>query len=460
MENPDTPPTKIAKLISHAGITFEVFRPEELPGIPIFGEPRQRRNNSSSDSNNKKRKADEEEEGWEKRRRTTIECELFDRVFIGLETQACNEGERLPRLPDWLNAVREDQWDTRAPGVFLVQPSLEDFRTRFVEMMGVLEAIGVEMGVVKIKIPEGWNDSPPIPSPESDSAPPDLELYTMTQRLPLHPSSKSNLAPIYHVTSSTKHTISASRWRDIIRIPTRPAAALSEIKMCFRGRQWNNILTGIPRDGPTHYSSDNDITDDLRSYLSLSDPKLTSLPGNVLHDNITAVTGIHTPYLYIGQAYTMFALHTEDYNALSLNYQHSGAPKSWRVCSPRSFTALEDFIAASIPNTRNCSQFVRHQSIYLPRETLEKAGVRSTLVRQFPGEMVITWPLAYHQGWNEGVNVNEACGYGNERWRELFPERVRRVKEGRGAGGGVYRACSGRCVGREEPVRLVYGGEE
>jgi len=327
-------------------------------------------------------------------------------------------------------------------------------------MMGVLEAIGVEMGVVKVKIPEGWNDTPPIPSSESDRAPPDLELYTMTQRLPLHPSSKSNLTPIYHVTSSTKRTIPASQWREIIQASTRPTAALSETKMCFRGRQWKNILTGIPRDGPTQYSSDNDITDDLRRYLSLSDPKLTLLPGNVLHDNITAVTGIQTPYLYIGQAYTMFALHTEDYNALSLNYQHSGAPKSWRVCSPRSFTALEDFIAASIPNAGNCSQFVRHQSIYLPRETLEGAGVRSILVRQFPGELVITWPLAYHQGWNEGVNVNEACGYGNERWRELFPEKARRVKEGRGVGGGsVYRACGGRCVGGEEPVRLVYRGE-
>ena len=85
--------------------------------------------------------------------------------------------------------------------------------------------------------------------------------------------------------------------------------------------------------------------------------------------------------------------------------------------------------------------------------------MRSTLVRQFPGEMVITWPLAYHQGWNEGVNVNEACGYGNKRWRELFPEKAKRVKEGRGVNGGVvYRACSGRCVGGEQPVRLVYGG--
>ena len=76
MENPDTPPIKIAKHISHAGITFEVFRPEELPGIPIFGDPKQRRNNSSSTSsssngnNNKKRGVDEEEQGWEKRRRS------------------------------------------------------------------------------------------------------------------------------------------------------------------------------------------------------------------------------------------------------------------------------------------------------------------------------------------------------------------------------------------------------
>lgn len=92
----------------------------------------------------------------------TIESQLFDRVFAGLETQVYDEGIRLPKLPDWLNAVREDQWDTRAPGVFLVRPSLEHFRSRFVEMMGLLEAIGVEMGVVKVKIPEGWFVPPSI----------------------------------------------------------------------------------------------------------------------------------------------------------------------------------------------------------------------------------------------------------------------------------------------------------
>lgn len=83
-------------------------------------------------------------------------------MFAGLETQVYDEGIRLPKLPDWLNAVREDQWDTRAPGVFLVRPSLEHFRSRFVEMMGLLEAIGVEMGVVKVKIPEGWFVPPSI----------------------------------------------------------------------------------------------------------------------------------------------------------------------------------------------------------------------------------------------------------------------------------------------------------
>ncbi|RPA99642.1 JmjC-domain-containing protein [Choiromyces venosus 120613-1] len=417
----------------------------------------------------------------------TIEGELFDKVFIGLESQQVSDEEeeggiRLPELPDWLNAVRENQCDTGAPGVFLVRPCLKDFRNRFEEMMGLLEAIGVEMGVVKVKIPEGWfvpllphpcslttlprstqNDPPPTrPVEESDSATPDLELYTMTQRLPLHPSSKSNLTPIYHVSSSNRRTEPASRWRDIIQPPTKPRA-LSEMKMCFRGRQWHDILTGTPRDGTTQYSSDNDITPDLRCYLSLSDPKLTSLSGNVLRDKITVVTGIHTPYLYIGQAYTMFALHAEDYNALSLNYQHSGAPKSWRVCSPRDFSHLEDFIAASIPNAGDCSQFVRHQSIYLPRQTLERAGVRSTLVRQLPGEMVITWPLAYHQGWNEGVNVNEACGYGNVKWRQLFPEKLQRVNEGREevlVDEGVYRTCNGKCIGEEEPIRLVYCPEE
>lgn len=309
----------------------------------------------------------------------------------------------------------------------------------------------------------------------------------MTQRLPLHPASKSSLTPIYHVLSTPKKCSPARKWKKLVTAPFRPHLPLTEEKMCARGRRWNSIVSGSPQDGTTEYSSDNDVTPQVRAYFGLSDPKLTALPGNVLHQSREPITGIHTPYLYIGQSYTMFALHSEDYNALSLNYQHSGSPKAWRVCSPRDFSKLEDFVSATIPQNNipffpspagggksgnsKCSQFIRHQSIFLPKQTLEAGGVRSWTTRQTPGEMVVTWPLAYHEGWNEGVNVNEACGYGTKRWKKLFAEVV--PPDGTGSpdgagsnnnnnnanchGTGMYRPCEGKCSGSDAPpIRLVY----
>lgn len=71
--------------------------------------------------------------------------------------ESTDDGLRLPRLPAWLNAKRETQdGDDGKPGVFLVRPGQRDFETRFEEMMELLEPYGVEMGVVKIRIPQEW----------------------------------------------------------------------------------------------------------------------------------------------------------------------------------------------------------------------------------------------------------------------------------------------------------------
>lgn len=58
-------------------------------------------------------------------------------------------------LPEWLHAVREVQEDG-ALGTFLVRPSYEDFRDRFVEMLDILEPFGMRLGALKVEFPEEW----------------------------------------------------------------------------------------------------------------------------------------------------------------------------------------------------------------------------------------------------------------------------------------------------------------
>lgn len=316
-----------------------------------------------------------------------------------------------------------------------------------------------------------------IPPPQLDKngAP---KIWIVDQCLPLHPLSVSNLAPIYCVSSTNKRQIRSTKLLASIHTYTaqqRAIAAgdphteifapLTEATMLARGRSWDRISAG-DTGGISIYSSDNDADPCTRAFIGVGNPRLTSLPGNVMFDSKHKIVGIHTPFFYFGAAHTIFALHAEDYNAMSLNYHHFGADKIWRVVSPRYYDVVEDFVTARLLDAtaarkgrrlpgRRCSQFVRHASVYLPGTTLDVAGARSIQFRQRPGELVITWPLAYHEGYNEGLNINEACGYGHKNWRRVFAAGEE-TKKGEAA---IYRPCGERCMGGINPIILDFDPE-
>ncbi len=143
--------------------------------------------------------------------------------------------------------------------------------------------------------------------------------------------------------------------------------------------------------------------------------------------------GIHTPFLYVAAtgdhgAAAPFALHLEDSVLYSLNYLHMGASKFWVVVHPYDRERLKRRLRDSYrpkshndPNPRACSQFVRHMSVWVPVETLDRWDIRYTALEQLPGDLVVTAPGSYHQGWNAGWNVAEAINYGDGR----SPSRTR-----------------------------------
>jgi hypothetical protein len=52
---------------------------------------------------------------------------------------------------------------------------------------------------------------------------------------------------------------------------------------------------------------------------------------------------------------------------------------------------------------------------WVPVAVLERWEIRHTRVVQTPGQLVVTAPWVYHQGWNGGWNVAEAINYGDAR---------------------------------------------
>ena len=78
----------------------------------------------------------------------------------------------------------------------------------------------------------------------------------------------------------------------------------------------------------------------------------TGIPGNY--------SGISTPWLYVGEAASMFPFHVEDGNLLSLNFHISGAPKLWYGVLPEDIPKVEEILKEH-PAASKCGSYFRHK---------------------------------------------------------------------------------------------------
>jgi hypothetical protein len=125
------------------------------------------------------------------------------------------------------------------------------------------------------------------------------------------------------------------------------------------------------------------------------------------------ISGVNTTYWYISEdADTPAPIHTEDGCTGSANMLLSGSLKQWLMIHRHSVSKFEQCIRNEFPQSKHCSQFVRHLNIIPSPRWLKERGIQFEIVNQNPGEVFCTLPgPTYHAVHNVGPNVAIAINY-------------------------------------------------
>ncbi|KAF1384154.1 hypothetical protein PFLUV_G00139340 [Perca fluviatilis] len=153
--------------------------------------------------------------------------------------------------------------------------------------------------------------------------------------------------------------------------------------------------------------------------------RLNTILDTVESESGITIEGVNTPYLYFGMWKTTFAWHTEDMDLYSINYLHFGEPKSWYCVPPEHGKRLERLAKGFFPgSSQNCEAFLRHKMTLISPSILKKYGIPFDKITQEAGEFMVTFPYAYHAGFNHGFNCAESTNFATERWIEYGKQAV------------------------------------
>ncbi|KAK3308536.1 PLU-1-like protein-domain-containing protein [Chaetomium strumarium] len=144
----------------------------------------------------------------------------------------------------------------------------------------------------------------------------------------------------------------------------------------------------------------------------------------------TDISGMTVPWVYVGMTFSTFCWHNEDHYAYSANYQHFGATKTWYGIPGEDAEKFEAAMRAAVPELFETQPDLLFQLVtLLTPEQLKKAGVRVYALDQRAGQFVITFPQAYHAGFNHGFNFNEAVNFAPCDWEPFGLAGVERLQQ-------------------------------
>ncbi len=153
-------------------------------------------------------------------------------------------------------------------------------------------------------------------------------------------------------------------------------------------------------------------------------------PDSLFRHIKTDISGMTVPWVYVGMIFSTFCWHNEDHFAYSINYQHFGATKTWYGIPAEDTEKFENAMREAVPELFETQPDLLFQLVtLLTPEQLKKAGVRVYAVDQRAGQMVITFPQAYHAGFNHGFNFNEAVNFAPSDWEPYGLAGVERLQQ-------------------------------
>ncbi|RDL38759.1 uncharacterized protein BP5553_03099 [Venustampulla echinocandica] len=142
------------------------------------------------------------------------------------------------------------------------------------------------------------------------------------------------------------------------------------------------------------------------------------------------ISGMTVPWLYVGMIFSTFCWHNEDHYAYSANYQHFGSTKTWYGIPGEDAEKFENAMREAVPELFETQPDLLFQLVtLLTPEQLKKAGVRVYALDQRAGQFVVTFPQAYHAGFNHGFNFNEAVNFAPSDWEPFGDAGVERLQQ-------------------------------
>ncbi|XP_071777497.1 lysine-specific demethylase 5B-B isoform X2 [Centroberyx gerrardi] len=137
--------------------------------------------------------------------------------------------------------------------------------------------------------------------------------------------------------------------------------------------------------------------------------------------HVTAdICGMTLPWLYVGMCFSSFCWHIEDHWSYSINYLHWGEPKTWYGAPGFAAEQLEAVMKKLAPELFESQPDLLHQLVTIMNpNTLMSYGVPIYRTNQCAGEFVVTFPRAYHSGFNQGFNFAEAVNFCTVDWMPL-----------------------------------------